>query len=514
MNDIDSIIAELILKEIQKYTENISDEKTRAICNEYSGQVVPLLVKELHSDNNDFSFLTDTARQQIETELRNLKPQINSYAAQCLFAVLHKTAEKVPDERAKALLEGEIYQIASSGINSFIEEESWNAAVDEITGQIKDKSVKYAESVSHQAIEKAKQYLPENEYTLAVCDDADVLAGDIIQAAANGGDVEAVCHRAAQQAKERLTKYGTDYINAIAEKSIKEGAKRLHVSGKGSRKINNRINDAAGTISDSLTGHITDNVVSVVYGEKDIGEAAKDIAVGTAKDSAANYMQKHGAELAAEAIDAITKSAAKKIANQTAKKAVLSAGAKLANANTLTAIAGGVIDIGAAIKAYMNGEITKSQMLKSIGEQGSNVCLSTVYGTIGLAAGGPVGAAIGSMVGYMASSMLYGAVLTQFDKEDLARARAEQTHAFYEAAIKEMRRQRLEFEQKASELLKNRANAIMAGFAIIDKAVINSDFDGLSRGLNTIAQSFGRELQFTTFKEFDDFMNSDESFVL
>lgn len=54
----------------------------------------------------------------------------------------------------------------------------------------------------------------------------------------------------------------------------------------------------------------------------------------------------------------------------------------------------------------------------------------------------------------------------------------------------------------------------MAGFAIIDKAVINSDFDGLSRGLNTIAQSFGRELQFTTFKEFDDFMNSDESFVL
>ena len=77
-----------------------------------------------------------------------------------------------------------------------------------------------------------------------------------------------------------------------------------------------------------------------------------------------------------------------------------------------------------------------------------------------------------------------------------------------------MRRQRLEFEQKASELLKNRANAIMAGFALIDKAVINSDFDGLSRGLNTIAQSFGRELQFTTFKEFDDFMNSDESFVL
>lgn len=94
MNDIDSIIAGLILKEIQKYTENISDEKTRAVCNAYSGQVVPLLVKELRSDNNDFSFLTDIARQQIETELRNLKPQINSYAAQCLFAVLHKTAEK------------------------------------------------------------------------------------------------------------------------------------------------------------------------------------------------------------------------------------------------------------------------------------------------------------------------------------------------------------------------------------------------------------------------------------
>ncbi len=514
MNDIDSIIAGLILKEIEKYIENIPNEKAQVVCLAYSEQVVPLLVKQMHSDNQDFAFFIDVARQQIETELRNLKPQINNYAAQCLFAILHKVAEKIPDEQAKALLEEEVYQIASSGISSFIDEESWDAAVYEIKGKIKNTSVSYAKNISHQAIEKAKQYLPENEYALAVCDEADILAAEIIQAVANGSDVDAICRLAEQQAKDRLTKYGTDYINDIAEKSIKAGAKKLYVSGKGSRKINKRINDAADVVSNSLTGRITDNVISVASGEKDAAEAAKDIAVGTAKDSAANYMQKHGAELAAEAIEAITKKAAEKIANDTAKKAVLDAGAKLANANTLTAIAGGVIDIGSAINAYMNGEITKSQMLRSIGEQGSNVCLSTVYATIGAAAGGPVGAAIGSMIGYMASSMLYGAVLTQFDKEDLARERAEQTHAFCEAAIKEMRRQRLEFEQKSSALLKNRAKAIMAGFAMIDEAILSSDFDRLSNGLNTIAQSFGRELQFTTFKEFDDFMNSDESFVL
>ena len=169
----------------------------------------------------------------------------------------------------------------------------------------------------------------------------------------------------------------------------------------------------------------------------------------------------------------------------------------------------------------MNGDITKTQLLRQIGEKGSAACLSTVYASIGAtvgAVGGPIGiaigAAIGSMVGYVASSMLYGSVLQAFEAEEAAKAMAEQTHAFCEEAIKRMRAEREAFEKQAEFIFKKREAAVIQGFRQIDSALLENDFDRFSRGLNEIAASFGHKLQFTNFEEFDSFMQSDEAFDL
>ena len=118
------------------------------------------------------------------------------------------------------------------------------------------------------------------------------------------------------------------------------------------------------------------------------------------------------------------------------------------------------------------------------------------------------------MVGYVASSLLYGSVLQAFEAEEAARERAAQTHAFCEAAIRRMKAERAEFERQAEYLFKKRETAITAGFRQMEAALLNDDFNRFSNGLNEIATSFGQKLQFTTFEEFDSFMQTDEAFDL
>lgn len=347
-------------------------------------------------------------------------------------------------------------------------------------------------------------------------------SGEAVKRLLNGDDVSTVVgdftkETARNVAQESVNKYAGEYISD----SVNNVAKYLKVTGKGSRKINKRINDAGGIVSESLTNNVTANVADVLAGNKDFDTAVKDIATETAKQSAQTYMKEHGAELAKEAVEVITKKAAKQFKDKATKDVITSVGGKLANADAITGVAGTVYDIGKSFKAFMDGEITKAELMRDLGEKGSAACVSSVYATVGGtlgAVGGPagvaIGSAVGSMVGYVANSMLYGAVLEQFEREEAAKKNAEAVHAFCEEAIRQMRIERATFEEQVRELLQERADACMRGFRVVDEAILSSDFDKFSHGLNQIAQSFGRELQFTNFEEFDKFMESDEDFVL
>lgn len=591
MHNFKNALAQLLLQELKTKLQTIENEKLRLICEAYVEQLVPEVVEQLVAGTSNLRPIQELTEAQARKELK-------AAGIALLFKALEKVNEKLPDGKAKALLNNEILDIAQSGWNAFMDKRDWQVIVEE---KAKGYAANYAKDFSHEAIDKIRERFPENQYCAAICDDADKLAVEIVDQLAAGDDFEYICQRAKNSAEATLKKQGSRYakeklnasidfaidfmaskarekgrgkrhsrynkridaVSNIARNSLKDnvnlavdrllagesvdeviegfatdtakqmagdmvtqqaapyvsnivrqGAKSAHVSGKGSRKINKHIDALGGEAADSLASNLSNNVIEVISGNKDVGEALKDTAIDTAKETARNYLEKHGAELAKEGIEAITKSVAKQMGNKAAKEAVLAAGAKLANVNAVTAVAGAVIDIGTCFKAYLDGKITKAQLLRQIGEKGSSACISTAWGIAGGMVGGPVGAAIGSMIGYVASSMLYGSVLKAFEDEDAARVRAEQTHAFCEAAIKQMRREREEFERYTQELFNKRDEAARRGFEAMERAVLGNDFDKFSAGLNEIAMSFGKQLQFTTFEEFDAFMESDEDFDL
>lgn len=598
MNETERFLTEILLNAIQKILRNIKNEKLRLICQANAEQIVPEIANQIAKGQLDFTQVPVCLSGQLQQEL-------NAIVKQTVFAILDKIASRLPEGKAKTLFVAEVKRISKIDIEEVITNDEWQHVLAE---QVKQYAAGYAKEATHEALDKAKEYLPESQYKAVICDNAEAVATDIIESVANGADMdellEIYTEKASQAIKANAQRETTKQINKaideavdyladkakdkgrgksrsrynkkvtlyterirselkdnagnsvarilngenfetvaadfasrtakniaqdilidqtkeISQRAVRNGVKRLHISGKGSRKVNRRIDQAGVIVSDSLTSNISNGIIDVMSGEKELDEVVTDVAVNTAKDSARRYMEEHGAELAKEAIETITRKVAGKVGNQAVKMAITKAGTSLANVNTVTAVAGAIYDIGKSFKDFLNGDITKAELLRQIGEKGSAACLSSVYASVGAVAGsvaGPigtfVGAAIGSMVGYVASSMLYGSVLQAFEAEEAARVRAEQTHAFCEAAIRRMKAERAEFERQAEILFQKREAAFAAGFRQMEAALLDDDFDRFSSGLNEFANSFGQKLQFTTFEEFDTFMQSDEAFDL
>ena len=584
MNETERFLAEILLNAVQKILKNIQNEKLRLICEAYAEQIVPEIAKQITKGQLDFAQIPICLTAQLQKEL-------NAIVKQTVFMILDQIASRLPEGNARTLFVAEVKGLAEIDIEEVITNDGWQQVLAE---QVKHYAVGYAKTTTHEALKKAKKLLPDSKYKAVICDNAEAVATDIIEAVANGEDVDALLEiygeKASNYVKEnvrqatiqqinkavdeavdylaerardkgrgkkrsrynkKVTQYAEririelketagnsverilngedfetvaadfasgaarniaqdiliDQAKDVTQSAVRNGAKRLHVSGKGSRKVNRRIDQAGLIVSDSLTANISNGIIDAVSGEKDLGEVAKDVALNTAKDSARRYMEEHGAELAKEAIETITRKAAEKVGNQAVKMAITKAGTSLANVNTVTAVAGAIYDIGKSFKDFLNGDITKAELLRQIGEKGSAACLSSVYASVGAVAGSIA-------VGYVASSLLYGSVLQAFEAEEAARARAEQTHAFCEAAIRRMKTERAEFERQAEILFQNREAAFAAGFRQMEAALLDDDFDRFSNGLNEFANSFGQKLQFTTFEEFDAFMQSDEAFDL
>jgi len=217
---------------------------------------------------------------------------------------------------------------------------------------------------------------------------------------------------------------------------------------------------------------------------------------------------KQGAEICAEAVKTLAQKAEKEIG-----KGLVSNGLnKLANANTLMTAAGVAYDVGKALKQLMDGEITKAEFLQIVGEKGTAAVLSSVFTAVGTAVGGPIiGTVIGSAVGYFATSVLFSSVMQAFNEAEMSRKRYEAVHEFCEYSIREMERQRQQFERDVAQFLSNRQQVIDTNLDRYERAIKNNDFDAVSSALNEIAEEFGGELQFKTRKEFVYFMNDKNS---
>ena len=306
--------------------------------------------------------------------------------------------------------------------------------------------------------------------------------------------------------KNSAVSYGKKKIVSLAKIGGDELYKKIKFSGSGSRSKNKYLREGTDLIAEEFTFQVTENLEAILDGRKNLDAAAKDIVVHTGKNFAVNYGKKQGAEIAAQAINRLSKLAEKEIKNKIAKNAVTSFLDKLADSNTLIQIAGAAYDIGKSLRRWLDNEISDAEFLREVGQKGTEVIVSGVFATLGAGVAGPVGAAIGSAVGYFATNLLYGAVLQSFEEAELSRKRYEAIHAFCEESIREMELQRQEFECKVAQFLSHRQAVIDNSLNAFEAALRNNDMTGVSSALNEIAMEFGGELEFKNRAEFDKCM--------
>ena len=243
------------------------------------------------------------------------------------------------------------------------------------------------------------------------------------------------------------------------------------------------------------------NLVAVIKGEKDGGEALYDTAADTAKSSVTGY--------ASSFLGANVRHSFSLSSNTMVKT--------LSNSNLPSMLVAVGIETITSSKKFICGEIDGTEYLTELGEKGTGVLASSVGATVGqLAIPIPiVGGLIGGMVGYAFSSSYYNELVTIMQNRKLAYEERIRIEAECQEAIAEMRRYRAEIEQISEAYFADYKNVFSTAFATIEESLISGNADGVIMGSNMITKKLGGTVQYNNMEEFDSFMNDlDSDFIL
>ena len=444
-------------------------------------------------------------------EIEKIQSEISEAAKDIFTETIDNIAKEIPDDDAKEDFVKRMKKISAEGIDAVINGQDYR---EHLERGAYETSVWLANHYADIALNRVYKELPEGKTRKKISDALNELAHNGIEYFCRGESLEVIKAKLSTIAKTHLKKYVKEQSVVLSKDAGKKIYTRLKFKGKGSREKNRHLKYGTKIFADELALQITDNFGAWLDGQKNFGDATVDIAVITTKNTAVRYTKEHGAELAEKALKELASRAEKEISNKTIREGSVRVLNKMANANTITNIAGTVYDVGIVFKRLLDGEITKAEFLREVGEKGTTAVVSGVYATIGTTAGtliagplgGAVGGAIGSAVGYFATNLLYGAVLQAFEEAELSRQRYESIKAFCDFYIPEMERQRLEFERKVAQFLSDRQQVIDTSLNRFEAAIRIKDFNGVSAALNDIAEEFGGSLQFKTHDELNRFM--------
>ena len=457
-------------------------------------------------------FINGVANDVADEILTEINQRISDSANEIVGNAIDRIATYLPTNSSKKDFLAKMQEIKAEGIEAAINGDDYKKYLERGAYET---SVYLANHYADAALKRAANEFPNGKTKDAIFSALQEMSVQGIESFCSGKSLDVIKQQLSSIGKAHFQKY-VENQSKIWSKNIGNSLyRKIKFSGKGSRKKNQHLRAGRDILTAELTFQITDNLGAFLGGDKNFSQAVTDLTVNTVKNSAVKYTKKQGAEIAVDALKTLSKSAEKDIV-----KGLVSNGLKkLSNANTLMNVAGTAYEIGKALKQLMNGEITKAEFLRIVGEKGTAVVVSGVYATmgggIGMFIGGPlgatIGAAVGSAVGYFATSVLFSSVLQAFDEAEMSRKHYEAVHEFCEYSIREMERQRLEFEAKVKEFLSDRQQVIDTSLDDYERAIKSKDMDAMSSALNDIAEEFGGELQFKTKKEFVKFMNDKNS---
>ena len=187
----------------------------------------------------------------------------------------------------------------------------------------------------------------------------------------------------------------------------------------------------------------------------------------------------------------------------------------LTKSNIATALAAGLIDTGVTILSLAKGEITAEEAMQRVGHTGAST-IGGIYGGLAVAATFGVGAPalVGSLAGYMIVSSIYQSCVAIFNNAKLAKKEAVRVIALCEEACRQMQQQRQEFEILLNQAIEFRREQFADCFAAIDAGLDVDDPEATTFALANFAALLGKNIQFQSFDEFDEFMKDEDSVLI
>lgn len=182
----------------------------------------------------------------------------------------------------------------------------------------------------------------------------------------------------------------------------------------------------------------------------------------------------------------------------------------LAKSNVATAIAASIIESGVTIIQLTDDKITAEQAVEQLGQNGTSTASSIFTGAAAGVIFGPVGAVVGSMVGFIVASSLYQSCLSILKNANLAAKQAERIEALCNASIKEIEKQKKDFEYQLNKRIKEKGDEFNKLLFCIESAYNNSNYIASFDALSELSLFFGKQLKFKNFDQFDDFMENSE----
>uniref|UniRef100_UPI003D016AFE hypothetical protein n=1 Tax=Alcaligenes faecalis TaxID=511 RepID=UPI003D016AFE len=241
------------------------------------------------------------------------------------------------------------------------------------------------------------------------------------------------------------------------------------------------------------------NFFKVAQGEKDLADVFKDVGKDALTAGAVGYAT------------SFTGAAIKGGMQQAQSKYVR----QLATTSAPALVMDICVSLGASVKRYVSGEINEAQFLSEVGEKGSGMLSASMMAAVGqIAIPIPiVGAAIGSMIGCTLSSIFYQSALEA--AQDLERSR---THLSRVRLAEEAARERITLERESLVAFMGREIPQLqketVQFVGLIGSVSETGVDAIAVAVNHYATLLGKQIQFESQAEFNDFMASDKPLVL
>jgi hypothetical protein len=248
MNDAERFLTEILLNAVGKILKSVQNETLRLICEAYSEQIVPEIAKQITKGQLDI--------EQIPICLpSHLQQELNAIVKQTAFVILDKIASRLPEGKARDFFIAEVKRVSDSGIEEYITNDAWQGVLAE---QVKQYASGYAIIASRNALRKAKEYFPDSQYSAVICANAEVVAVEIIEAAASGEDVDTLFEKyvgkASQYVKDNVKQTAAQQINKAVDEAVDFMADKAREKGRGQRhsRYNKKVDQYAETIRTEL----------------------------------------------------------------------------------------------------------------------------------------------------------------------------------------------------------------------------------------------------------------------